>query len=287
MHAIFDVPAPAKLNLFLHITGQKADGYHTLQSAFSLINWCDLLHFEKTKTSSISRHDVNIPLPPDDLCTKAAKALQKATGCTAGVHITIEKKIPHEAGLGGGSSDAASTLIALNRLWALNLPPTDLQAIGLQLGADVPFFIAGENAWVEGIGEKITPLNTIQEHEPASFIVIKPNQGIATSSIFSAKNLTRDTKAATIYEFAKHDSFFWKNDLQNVATQQCPEISLVIDWLKSLGLKPRMSGSGSAVFSKLEFPSDFKNHVNSIPRNWSFKICKNLKVHPLKKWTFS
>ena len=161
MRSLYDVPAPAKLNLFLHITGQRADGYHLLQSVFMLIDWQDLLHFEHLQSTEISRLDLNpqAQLPADDLCTRAAKALQTATGCTQGVRISIEKSIPSQAGMGGGSSDAASTLIALNRMWNLNLSRADLEHIGVQLGADVPFFIRGRNAWVEGIGEQITPLS--------------------------------------------------------------------------------------------------------------------------------
>ncbi len=158
MRTLYDVPAPAKLNLFLHITGQRADGYHLLQSVFILVDWADTLHFEATKSPNISREDLNIPLPADDLITRAAKALQQATGCTQGAHISIHKNLPAQAGLGGGSSDAASTLIALNRLWNLGLTRQDLQKIGLRLGADVPFFIFGKSAWGDGIGDIIRSL---------------------------------------------------------------------------------------------------------------------------------
>ncbi|RYF38773.1 MAG: 4-(cytidine 5'-diphospho)-2-C-methyl-D-erythritol kinase, partial [Comamonadaceae bacterium] len=159
MQALFDVPAPAKLNLFLHINGRRDDGYHLLQSVFMLIDWCDTLHFERrSATNDITRKDLGPALPDVDLTIRAARALQSATGCTEGAHITVDKSIPAQAGMGGGSSDAATTLLALNRLWGLRLPRCALEEIGLTLGADVPFFLRGRNAWVEGIGETITPL---------------------------------------------------------------------------------------------------------------------------------
>ena len=158
MNALFDVPAPAKLNLFLHIVGRRSDGYHLLQSAFMLIDWQDTLHFERRPGGKIEREDLTIALPPDDLITRAARMLQAHTGCTWGAHIAVHKAIPAQAGLGGGSSDAASCLLALNRLWGLGLSVQQLAVLGVQLGADVPFFLHGHNAWVEGIGEKITPI---------------------------------------------------------------------------------------------------------------------------------
>src|SRR6476659_8973061 len=158
MRSLHDVPAPAKLNLFLHITGRRADGYHLLQSAFMLVDWHDTLHFERRPDGQLSREDLGAALPPEDLVLRAARALQQATGSTAGAHIQVDKRIPAEAGMGGGSSDAASCLLALNRLWGLNYPLARLAQIGLALGADVPFFIAGRNAWVEGVGEHLAPI---------------------------------------------------------------------------------------------------------------------------------
>ena len=174
MRTLTDVLAPAKLNLFLHITGQRPDGYHLLQSAFMLIDWCDTLHFERLDRSVIQREDLTTPLPPDDLITRAARSLQAASQTSFGAHIAVEKSIPAQAGMGGGSSDAASTLLALNRLWGLNWPLSKLLPLGLALGADVPFFLHGHNAWVEGIGEKITPL----ELPKARFVVIRVNAGL-------------------------------------------------------------------------------------------------------------
>ena len=185
MHTLRHVLAPAKLNLFLHITGRRADGYHLLQSAFMLIDWCDLLHFERNNNGAIERVDLTQTLPADDLIVRAARALQAASGTQFGARIEIEKNIPAQAGMGGGSSDAASTLLALNQLWALNWPISRLLTLGLQLGADVPFFLCGHNAWVEGIGEQISPL-----HIPAArFVVLKPNAGLPTAKIFNAPDL--------------------------------------------------------------------------------------------------
>ena len=159
MRALYEVPAPAKLNLFLHITGRRADGYHLLQSAFMLVDWCDTLHFERRDDGILTREDLTTPLPADDLVLRAARALQAASGTSLGAWIGIEKRLPAQAGMGGGSSDAASCLLALNRLWGVNLPLSRLEQIGLALRADVTFFLRGRNAWVVGIGAQISPLS--------------------------------------------------------------------------------------------------------------------------------
>lgn len=282
MRSLYDVPAPAKLNLFLHITGQRADGYHLLQSVFMLIDWQDLLHFEHLQSTEISRLDLNphAQLPADDLCTRAAKALQTATGCTQGVRISIEKSIPSQAGMGGGSSDAASTLIALNRMWNLNLSRADLEHIGVQLGADVPFFIRGRNAWVEGIGEQITPLSGTATLPPSSFWVIKPEAGLTTQSIFGSPSLQRNTKPATIEDFAADHYGFGHNDLQPVAEALCPDVMKAKHWLNSQGMRAIMTGSGSAVFAQKCKDID----LQAASSNWQIKLCNNLEKHPLLHW---
>ena len=282
MRSLYDVPAPAKLNLFLHITGQRADGYHLLQSVFMLLDWQDLLHFEHLQSTEISRLDLNpqAQLPADDLCTRAAKALQTATGCTQGVRISIEKSIPSQAGMGGGSSDAASTLIALNRMWNLNLSRADLEHIGVQLGADVPFFIRGRNAWVEGIGEQITPLSDTATLPPSSFWVIKPEAGLTTQSIFGSPSLQRNTKPATIEDFAADHYGFGHNDLQPVAEALCPDVMKAKNWLNSQGMRAIMTGSGSAVFAQKCKDIDLQAASSS----WQIKLCNNLEKHPLLHW---
>ena len=285
MNALFDVPAPAKLNLFLHITGRRADGYHLLQSVFMLLDWCDTLHFELRPSGKLSREDLTTPLPDDDLVLKAARAMQAATGSTLGAHIRIAKSIPAQAGMGGGSSDAASTLLALNRLWQLNLTKQQLAHIGLKLGADVPFFIHGNNAWVEGIGEQITPIAIPKAH----FLIVKPASGLSTQAIFTDPNLKRDSPNAIISGFAAYPFSFGQNDLQAVAQKLSPDVSTALDWLEKLGLQPRMTGSGSAVFahvceSELDRFANVQSEIQDAPHGATIKLCSNLAEHPLKAW---
>ena len=279
MKSLYDVPAPAKLNLFLHITGRRPDGYHLLQSVFMLIDWCDTLHFEKRPGGGISREDLTMALPDNDLITRAAHLLQNHTGCTDGVHIAVEKQIPAQAGMGGGSSDAASCLLALNRLWKLKLNLSELEQLGLKLGADVPFFLRGRNAWVEGIGEKITPIDLPAAH----FWVIKPPTGLETSQIFAHPDLKRDTNTATISVFAAQTYDFGHNDLQAVAQNLCPGIGQAIHLLNEHGLQARMTGSGSAVFALCK---DNTKKV-TVPDHFLSRFCSNMEVHPLSGWASS
>ena len=293
MKAIYDIPAPAKLNLFLHITGRRPDGYHLLQSVFMLIDWCDTLHLELRNDGRISRTDLPgtgksagfcaEALPAQDLTVRAAKALQAACGTALGVHISLEKRIPAQAGMGGGSSDAASCLLALQRLWGVRLPPENLRALALSLGADLPFFLLGSHAWVEGIGEKITPISLA----PARFVVVKPAAGVSTKAIFSAPALKRDTETATMQGFTAYAdglnnlSFgFGHNDLQPVAQEICPQINQSLDWLKMQQLQGRMTGSGSAVFAQILHDID----LFPAPGEWKIRKCKSLEIHPLAGW---
>jgi 4-diphosphocytidyl-2-C-methyl-D-erythritol kinase len=280
MRSLYDVPAPAKLNLFLHITGRRADGYHLLQSAFMLIDWADTLHFERRAGGALSRDDLGARLPADDLITRAARALQQATGCTEGAHIEVLKRIPAQAGLGGGSSDAASTLLALNRLWRLGLTRPQLARIGLSLGADVPFFLHGGPGWVEGIGERIRPLAL----PSARFLVAKPPQGLDTGAIFAAPDLKRDSEPAIISGFAADPYGFGRNDLQAVAQRLCPQVSEALQWLARQGLQGRMTGSGSAVFAQV--PQAHGGHwpAAQAPAGWQARLCSNLDAHPLSGW---
>lgn len=290
---LFDVPAPAKLNLFLHVTGRRDDGYHLLQSVFMLIDWCDTLHFELRSDGGISREDLTgTTLPAEDLVVRAARLLQQATGCTLGAHIGLVKNLPAEAGMGGGSSDAATSLLALNRLWGLGLNRSQLAALGLQLGADVPFFIGGRNAWVQGVGEQLTPLSLAE----ALFVVVKPPGGASTQAIFNSPYLKRDTKPAIIQGFSADNATdsvkasgrhsiqsildVGHNDLQPVAQALCPDVGDCIQWLHSQGLQGRMSGSGTAVFAQTS-----RSLEGSVaPGNWLIKDCRNMDVHPLLDW---
>jgi len=279
MHALYDVPAPAKLNLFLHVTGRRADGYHLLQSVFMLIDWCDTLHFERRNDGQIQRHDLGAALPADDLIVRAARLLQQTTGCTLGADIQIDKRLPAQAGMGGGSSDAASTLLALNRLWGLGLAQHQLETLGLQLGADVPFFLRGRNAWVEGVGEQITPLDL----PPARFVVVKPPVGLDTAQIFRHPALGRSTKPATIADFAADPYGFGHNDLQPVAKLLCPPVQQALELLEASGLDAKMTGSGSAVFAHCP---DGSAAVQA-PDQWTVRECGNLEAHPLLGWAAS
>ena len=279
MQSLYDIPAPAKLNLFLHITGRRSDGYHLLQSAFMLIDWCDTLHFDARSDGVISREDLSWALPADDLCVRAARALQIATGCSQGVHIGILKSVPAQAGMGGGSSDAASTLLALNRLWRLNMSLEKLMVIGLELGADVPFFLSGRHGWVEGIGEKITPL----ELPHAQFVVVKPEAGLDTKLIFSDPTLKRDSEPAIISGFAANTLTFGQNDVQAVAQKLCPGVNQALLWLATQGLNGRMTGSGSAVFAHLLNAIDLQN----APVAMQVRLCSSLDAHPLLGWANS
>jgi 4-diphosphocytidyl-2-C-methyl-D-erythritol kinase len=277
MKSLYDIAAPAKLNLFLHITGRRSDGYHLIQSVFMLIDWCDTLHFELRADGQINREDLTTTLPADDLVVRAARALKTASNSPLGVHIGIEKRIPAQAGMGGGSSDAASTLLALNRLWKLGFSLEKLKHIGLQLGADVPFFLGGHNAWVEGIGEKMAPISL----PPARFLVVKPAQGLETKLIFSDPTLKRDSETAIISGFAADAFGFGRNDLQSVAEKLCPGVTQAIEWLGQQGLSGRMTGSGSAVFAQVLQDFDLAD----APGVFQVKLCRNLVAHPLAGWS--
>jgi 4-diphosphocytidyl-2-C-methyl-D-erythritol kinase len=238
---------------------------------------------------AVSREDLTpVDLPAEDLVVRAARLLQQATGCTLGAHIGLEKNLPAEAGMGGGSSDAASCLLALNRLWGLGLNRRQLAAIGLQLGADVPFFVGGRHAWVEGIGEQLTPMSLAA----GRFVVVKPPVGASTQAIFTSPHLKRDTKPAILQGFAAHDTCeplthsiqsilaIGHNDLQPVVQALCPDVGLCIHWLQSHGLQARMTGSGTAVFAQMQQSQDWSD----APSSWLVRECKNMDAHPLLDW---
>lgn len=275
-------PAPAKLNLFLHVTGRRPDGYHLLQTAFQLLDFGDTLHFALRDDDVIGRRD---PLPgvpqESDLTVRAARLLQvtgseKLGQSLPGVDITLEKHLPMGGGLGGGSSDAATTLMALNHLWQTGFSRAELMALGLQLGADVPFFLFGQNAFAEGVGEILTPIET-----PAAwYIVIAPGVEISTAEIFNAKNLTRDTNLVKISNFSKAPKSFGRNDLQAIATQLYPEVFNAIEWLKKFG-DARMTGSGSCVFCSIEQEQQASEVLKLVPPHWRAWKAKAIAQHPL------
>lgn len=291
LNALWDVSAPAKLNVFLHVVGRRADGLHLLQSLFVLIDWADTLHFERRSDGELRRHDLTVPLPSDDLCLRAARALKAASGITCGADISIVKEVPWGAGLGGGSSDAAATLLALNRLWGLNWSRAQLHALGLTLGADVPFFIGGDNAWVEGIGERLTPVAVPEQ----TFVLIKPAVSIETRAVFSHPQLVRDTPRAILEGFdadellritAPVDGVGWgHNDLQAVVQSLHPDVHDAAALLQSRYGNSRMSGSGSVVFARAVSESNPALALDGeLPPGWITKVCRSLPQHPLRDW---
>ncbi|WP_025915624.1 4-(cytidine 5'-diphospho)-2-C-methyl-D-erythritol kinase [Herminiimonas sp. CN] len=275
-------PAPAKLNLFLHVTGRRPDGYHLLQTAFQLLDFGDTLHFALRDDDRIERSSALPGVPQDaDLTVRAARLLQAAGSKKLGkplpgANIALEKRLPMGGGLGGGSSDAATTLMALNHLWSTGFNRVELMALGLQLGADVPFFLFGQNAFAEGVGEVLSPIET-----PACwYLVIEPGVSIPTAEIFNAKDLTRDTNLVKISNFSKAPNNFGRNDLQAVATRLFPEVFNAIEWLKKFG-DARMTGSGSCVFCPVEQEQQASEVLKQVPPHWKAWKAKAIAQHPL------
>lgn len=282
-------PAPAKLNLFLHVTGRRADGYHLLQTVFQLIDYGDVLHFE-TRDDSVIRRTTDLMGVPEesDLIVRAARLLQSSMTLNSGekipgANIAIEKRLPMGGGLGGGSSDAATTLIVLNHLWQAGLTREQLMDLGLQLGADVPFFIFGQNAFAEGVGEALHPIATGHKW----FIIIEPGVQVPTASIFGSPELTRNSKPVKISDFSAAPSGFGKNDLQVVAAKLFPPVADAIEWLSSwlnqhneTGIV-RMTGSGACVFCALEQERQADAILNKVPPHWKAWKAQAMERHPL------
>ena len=295
MDSALGLPAPAKLNLFLHVTGRRADGYHTLQTVFQLIDLADWLDFERRGDGAIVREGDLLSLPNDDLAVRAARALQQATGCRFGATIRVSKRIPAGSGMGGGSSDAATTLIALNRLWNTGLDRQQLADLALELGADVPFFVHGRNAFAEGRGEQLTPLSL----QPAHYAVIWPQVHVSTKEIFEDSGLTRNTKATKMSDFSAAADpvpqtlrergetgtpvLFGANDLEAVARRRFPVIDQVLAHLARFGVA-RMTGSGSAVFAITANEDQARAAVADLPENWRGWVVRGLAEHPLSAW---
>lgn len=278
------LPAPAKLNLFLHVLGRRADGYHDLQSVFVPVDLADLLDFERRDDGVLERSGDVIGDPARDLALRAARALQQASGTSFGVSIHVEKRIPAGSGLGGGSSDAATTLIALNRLWDLNWPRAKLAALAPALGADVPFFLGPGPALVEGIGERVSPLPVPCTH----YAVVFPRIAVSTAEIFNDPGLTRDSKphiiaapSAAMTDIAQ--ATFGANDLEAVARRRYPEVARAIEYLSAYG-PARMTGSGSAVFVAAESEAQARAALAALPVGWSGWVVRGLAEHPLAAW---
>ncbi len=267
-------PAPAKINLFLHVVGQRADGYHLLQSVFRLIGHYDTLHLRATDDGQISRLQEVAGVPAEqDLCVRAARLLQQHTGCRSGVDIRLDKRLPMGGGLGGGSSDAATVLLALNRLWHLDLPRDELQQLGLRLGADVPVFVFGRSAWAEGVGEQLQPMVL----PPAWYVVLTPSAHVATAQIFASRELTRDTNPAKMAAFFKG---YGHNDLEPVVCSQYPAVASALEWLRQFG-DARMSGSGASVFLECDSEAEAQRIFSLKPEGIAGFVAAGLDHHPL------
>jgi 4-diphosphocytidyl-2-C-methyl-D-erythritol kinase len=271
-HSVY--PAPAKLNLFLHVVGRRDDGYHLLQTVFCLLDHGDSLRFRPRPDGAVT---LAAPLPgvapESDLTVRAARLLQAATGCRLGVEISVEKRLPMGGGLGGGSSDAATVLLALNHLWQLCLPRQRLQAIGLELGADVPVFVGGRNAFAEGVGEALQPL----ELPPAWYVVLEPPVAVPTAAIFGAPELVRDTAPMRAADWLPG---LGGNDLQAVAVARFPVVAEYLDWLAARA-PARMTGSGACVFAgfaQREAADDVIGQLPATMRGW---VAAGLDRHPL------
>ena len=275
-----DHAAPAKLNLFLHVVGRRADGYHLLQSAFALIDRADRLRFAVRDDGRIRRVNAIAGIAPeDDLAVRAAKRLQEASGTALGADIEVEKEIPVGGGLGGGSSDAATALIVLNRLWRTGLDDAALAALGLELGADVPFFVFGRNAWAEGIGERLRPLEVPRRW----YVVLTPPVQVSTAAVFSAPELTRNTEALKMEDFsARPEDPQFRNDLEHVVCARYPQVREHLEWLRRRG-HARMTGSGACVFAPFDSSDAARRVLDELPAAMSGFVARGLQQHPLRE----
>jgi 4-diphosphocytidyl-2-C-methyl-D-erythritol kinase len=274
------LPAPAKLNLFLHITGRRVDGYHLLQTVFQLLDFGDTLSFEARADDRIEL-SADLPGVPaaDNLIVRAAQALRGATGCARGATIALTKRLPMGGGIGGGSSDAATTLLGLNRLWALGLSIDALAEIGLRLGADVPVFVHGRSAWAEGVGEQLQPLEL-----PARFyLVMVPPCAVSTAKIFASPALTRDTSPIRIAAFLGGGTPpVGRNDCESVVKSLYPEVAFALEWLGRFS-PARMTGTGACVFASFSSRSDAEGVLHQLPSGYAGFVARGVNVSPAHK----
>ena len=288
MNVLLNCPAPAKLNLFLHVTGRRADGYHLLQTVFQLVDHGDTLHFTLRDDTALRRVTDLAGVPEEsDLVIRAARLLQaevqRRTGALPrGVDIAIDKVLPMGGGLGGGSSDAATTLMALNALWQAGLSQQELMALGLPLGADIPFFIFGQTAFAEGVGEDLQAVAAPE----CWYIVIEPGVQVPTPAIFSSERLTRDTPVIKITDFSSHlenqndSKGYGRNDLQQVAMELFPPVAEAVEWLSADG-DARMTGSGACVFRAVATETEADAVLAKAPTKWKVWKARALKQHPI------
>ncbi len=267
-------PAPAKLNLFLHVTGRRDDGYHLLQTAFQFLDFGDELMFELGSDGRIQRESAVPGVDQDsDLCVRAARLLQSHTGCHQGVRIRIRKNIPIGGGLGGGSSDGATTLMALNQLWGLDLPEQELAKLGLSLGADVPVFIGGHAAWAEGVGEQLDSIDPPENW----YLILAPPVSISTAEIFQASELTRNSPPITIRDFHEGRG---RNDLEPVVRKRFPEVDRAMNWLAEFA-SPRMTGTGACVFIPVASRQAGLQILDKQPPAQTGFVAQGVNTHPI------
>lgn len=275
--------APAKLNLFLHVVGRRPDGYHLLQTLFRFIDLQDTLHFTLREDGVVHRSTAVEGVEEDqDLCVRAARLLQQETGCKLGADIAVEKRIPMGGGLGGGSSDAATTLVALNRLWQLGLSRERLMQLGLRLGADVPVFVFGENAFAEGVGERLQAFPL----QDAWYVVLFPPVHVPTAKIFTHPQLTRDSVSITmraLSELMLRDRRKLRNDLQSVVCGLYPEVARHMAWLSGFG-EAMMTGSGACVFAEFASRDQAEAVMKQLPQDMRGVVAQGLVKHPLHDW---
>ena len=269
-----DWPAPAKLNLFLQVTGRRPDGFHELQTVFQIIDLCDSLDFEVRDDGLVKRVAGSAAVAPEeDLVVRAARLLQRRGAVEHGVSIAVHKRIPLQGGLGGGSSDAATTLVALNELWGTGLGVDELAALGLQLGADVPVFVRGHSAWGEGVGEELVPIDLPQRW----FAVIRPPVAVSTAEVFQAPELTRNSPKITIRGFLQAGG---RNDCEPVVTARYPRVRQALDWLGQFG-EARMTGTGSCVFASFVAQDEAARALRGMAGDWQGFVARGLAVSPL------
>jgi 4-diphosphocytidyl-2-C-methyl-D-erythritol kinase len=267
-------PAPAKLNLLLHVVGRRADGYHELQTVFQFLTVSDWLYFDVHQQTGIQRVGGPAGVAASaDLCVRAATLLQEASNSQAGVTIYNDKRLPLGGGLGGGSSDAATTLRVLNRLWGLGLPPDELARLGLSLGADVPVFVHGQAAWAEGVGEILTPVTPPE----AWYLVLIPSVSVSTAAIFSDPGLTRDTPRTKIPDLL---SGAGQNDCEAVVCRRYPEVAAALDWLNGFSTA-RLTGTGACVFAAFDSQADAQAVAAQLPSSWSGLVARGTNRSPL------
>ncbi len=276
MSTALTLPAPAKLNLFLHITGKRPDGYHNLQTLFQLLDYGDELTFAPRPSNEIVvESSINSLNTPDNLVYRAAKALQQRAGTCQGVHITLRKHLPMGGGIGGGSSDAATTLLGLNHLWQCQLPESDLLTLGAQLGADIPVFIRGRTAWAEGIGEQLEPIDLPEKW----YLVLAPDCHVSTAAIFSHKDLTRDTPLIKVAAFLKQGG---RNDCQQLVKKLYPPVANALNWLDNFG-PAQMTGTGACVFTTFSDKASAEAVFAQRPKAFSGFVAKGVNRHPAHK----